>query len=308
MVEYHPISAKDLSRYINLIRKSCQVYFSVMRSTWENLERRLCGRRHWRIGGDGCIWTPRRRLNAKEVLTPQRSGNFIFTAAHGTVQIYGRGKRLRHSTFFRTLPEQGEEKWILQFRWIGFSNPTSRRLDAGWWGSQRWHLDDYRRIHLSSTRCTPSVKLYVPKEESFPFPLKYIDLTRTTCTSPDVMWEKHFQDYRNVDREKELSDARTGSTSLFLLKERPPEGFSWSRKRLTRKQKNFSSWRRMARYVNFFLRCSKKESQTKMGYRETKARQCQTVGRNIAFRNKTLKNSSSQWKPLVESWKFRCQQ
>ena len=30
-----------------------------------------------------------RRLNAKEVLTPQRSGNFFFPSADGTVKIFG---------------------------------------------------------------------------------------------------------------------------------------------------------------------------------------------------------------------------
>ena len=30
-----------------------------------------------------------RRLNAKEVSTPQRSGNFTFPAADGTVKIFG---------------------------------------------------------------------------------------------------------------------------------------------------------------------------------------------------------------------------
>ena len=36
----------------------------------------------------------------------------------------------------------------------------------------------------------PRVKLYVPREETFPIPLKYIDVTRTTHTSLDVMLEK----------------------------------------------------------------------------------------------------------------------
>ena len=31
-----------------------------------------------------------KRLNAKVVLTPQRSGNFIFPVADGTVKIFGR--------------------------------------------------------------------------------------------------------------------------------------------------------------------------------------------------------------------------
>ena len=47
-----------------------------------------------------------RRLNAKEVLTPQRSGNFIFPVADGTVKIFGRGQRLRTSTLNRERPER----------------------------------------------------------------------------------------------------------------------------------------------------------------------------------------------------------
>ena len=46
-----------------------------------------------------------RRLNAKEVLTPQRSGNFIFTVAVGTVKIFGKEQRLRTSTLTRERPE-----------------------------------------------------------------------------------------------------------------------------------------------------------------------------------------------------------
>ena len=38
-----------------------------------------------------------RRLNAMEVLTPARSGNFIFPVADGTVKIFAKGQRLRTS-------------------------------------------------------------------------------------------------------------------------------------------------------------------------------------------------------------------
>ena len=77
----------------------------------------------------------------------------------------------------------------------------------------------------------------MPKEETFPIPMKYIDATRTTCTSVDVMLEKQIEDYWNVDEEKELSDARTGFTRCVPIKERPPEGYTWSGRRLTRKRK-----------------------------------------------------------------------
>ena len=44
----------------------------------------------------------------------------------------------------------------------------------------------------------------VSREEPFPIPLKYINVTRTPYTSLDVMMEKNIDDYRNVDGEKEL--------------------------------------------------------------------------------------------------------
>ena len=77
-----------------------------------------------------------RRLNEKEVLTPQRSGNFTFPVADGTVQIFGCGEqRLRTSTLNRDRPE-------------------------------------------------------------------YIDVTRTTHTSLDVLLEKHIDDHWNKDGER----------------------------------------------------------------------------------------------------------
>ena len=48
----------------------------------------------------------------------------------------------------------------------------------------------------------PAVKLYMPEEESFPIPMKYIDVTRTTHTSLDVLLEKQIDDYWNVDGER----------------------------------------------------------------------------------------------------------
>ena len=36
----------------------------------------------------------------------------------------------------------------------------------------------------------PRVQLYVPKDETFPIPLKYIDVTRATYTNLDVLQEK----------------------------------------------------------------------------------------------------------------------
>ena len=82
----------------------------------------------------------------------------------------------------------------------------------------------------------PRVKLYSPREESFPIPLKYIDVSRTTHTNLDVKQEKRIDDYWNIDGSRVLSDLWTGFTQFTQLEEKPPEGYMWSGCRLTRKQ------------------------------------------------------------------------
>ena len=68
----------------------------------------------------------------------------------------------------------------------------------------------------------PRVKLYSPREESFPFPLRYIDVSRTTKTKLDVKQERSIDDYWNVDGSTDLSDSWTGFTQFTLLEETLP--------------------------------------------------------------------------------------
>ena len=74
----------------------------------------------------------------------------------------------------------------------------------------------------------PRVKLYSPREESFPFPLKYLDVSRTTRTNLDVKQEKRIDDYWNIDGSRDLSDPWTGLTRFIVLEEKPPDGHMWS--------------------------------------------------------------------------------
>ena len=73
----------------------------------------------------------------------------------------------------------------------------------------------------------PRVKLYVSRAASFIIPLKYIDVTRATSTSLDVMLD---------DGDRELSHTWRGFTRFTKLAEKPPDGYTWSGERLTRKQ------------------------------------------------------------------------
>ena len=80
------------------------------------------------------------------------------------------------------------------------------------------------------------VKLYSPREESFPIPLKYIDVSRTTHTNLDVLQERRIDDDWNIDGSRDLSGSWTGFTQFTLLEENIPNGYIWSSERLTRQQ------------------------------------------------------------------------
>ena len=87
----------------------------------------------------------------------------------------------------------------------------------------------------------PRVKLYMPKEELFPIPMKYIDVTRTTHTSLDVLLEKQIDDNWNVNGERNYHEnyqmhGQAGFTRFILLNERPPDGYARSGEGLTRNQ------------------------------------------------------------------------
>ena len=154
----------------------------------------------------------------------------------------------------------------------------------------------------------PRVKLYMPREESFPIPLKYIDVTRKSYTSLYVILEKTDWRLLELGWRKRIVWCMSRIHKICHTKGKTTGRMLMVRGETYKETNNLSSWWCMARYVEIYVRCSDKESKTKMGYRDTKARQCLTIERNIHHLNQTTKNSSSQWKPLVESWKFRCQQ
>ena len=111
--------------------------------------------------------------------------------------------------------------------------PHDSLPDAGEAMNDFWSMSG---IFIYLHHVEPRVKLYSPREESFPIPLKYIDVTRTTHTNLDVKQEKRIDDYWNIDRSRDLSDLWTGFTQFILLDEKASDGKSWSGGRLTRKQ------------------------------------------------------------------------
>ena len=93
----------------------------------------------------------------------------------------------------------------------------------------------------------PKVKLYSPRQESFPIPLKYIDVSRTTHTNLIVKQEKRIDDFWNIDGSRDLSDPWTGFTQFTLLEEKPPDGYMWSGWRFNEKTAYIQARSSMAR-------------------------------------------------------------
>ena len=185
-----------------------------------------------------------KRLNAKEVIFPTE-GEFIFPIADGRIKTPGGDQELRTSTLIRPRPIQGEG----HVDFLGESEgslpqPHDSLPDAGEAMNDFWSMSGsfIYRHHVE-----PRVKLYSPREESFPIPLKYIDVTRTTHTNLDVKQEKRIDDYWNIDGSRDLSDPWTGFTQFTVLDEKAPDGYTWSGREIDKKTAGIQARSSMAR-------------------------------------------------------------
>ena len=178
-----------------------------------------------------------KRLNAKEVNIPKENGNFIFPAADGRIKLPGGDQELGTTTLIREHPIRGEGHVDFLGESEGSLPPPQDSLpNAGESTDDFWCMSGN---FLCRHHVEPRVKLYSPREESFPFPLKYIDVSRTTRTNLDVMQERRIDDSWNIDGSRDLSDSWTDLTQFTLLQEKPPDGKMWSGERLTRRQLTF---------------------------------------------------------------------
>ena len=155
-------------------------------------------------------------------MTSQKGEEFIFPIAVGTAKLAGRDYEFRDPTPRREQTAGSED---LSGGLQGESEepqPTESKDDAEA-RKDLWSIQgDFIYRHHSEHR----IQLYVPKEETSPIPLKYIDVTRTTHTDLDVMQEKRVDDDWNVDTNESLSDSWTGFTKLHSIqRETSSRGF-----------------------------------------------------------------------------------
>ena len=236
LVEYHSFTAKDQSRIHQFGKKVLPGLFlgyslyaggiwkgDVLVADLEELETM-----------DASEIYSKKRLNGKEVIFPK--GEFIFFLSQdGRIIHLGGDQDLRTSTSIRQRPIQGESH--LDF--LGESEgslppPHDSFPDAGEAINDFWSMSG-NFIYRHDVE--PRVKLYTAREESFPIPLKYIDVSRTTHTNLVAKQEKRIDDYWNINGSRDLSDPWTGFTKFTLLGRKTSKRiYVGPGRRLTRKQ------------------------------------------------------------------------
>ena len=150
----------------------------------------------------------------------QKENEFIFPVPDGTAKFSGGDHEFREPTPRREQLVGSED---LSGELQGEQEepqPTETKGDA------EARKDSGRFKVTSSIVITSNLEFSSTcrKEESFPIPLKYIDMTRATYTNLDVLQEKRIDDCWNVGANRSLSDSSKGFRKFTVLNEKPRKG------------------------------------------------------------------------------------
>ena len=129
-----------------------------------------------------------RRLNAKEVLITRKDGEFEFLWQMVRQNYQGETANSKNPLWDGNTP-QGERISAENLTTLGKSFQPEETKDDAEARKDFWSIqgDFIYRHHIE-----PRVQLYVPREESFPIPLKYIDVIRSTHTDLDAAQENQL--------------------------------------------------------------------------------------------------------------------
>ena len=199
LVEYHPITAKDQSKNPSIWKESLTWIVPRIRFVREeNLEGWRTGCRSWGVGDDGRIGNLLEKDSMrKRWYIPKKKETEFFQSQMDESNPLEEIKTWEHP------PRYGSDQFKEKVTLIFLENqkgplppPHDSFPDAGEAINDFWSMSGsfIYRHHVE-----PRVKLYSPREESFPIPLKYIDVSRTTHTNLDVKQERRIDDDWNID-------------------------------------------------------------------------------------------------------------
>ena len=194
---------------------------------WRNLERRYSDCRFTRFGKVGRIrnLSLKNRCERSIDITKGRRTQIPSSRWYSKIAW----ERLR---FPRTHSKAGtnRKEWRSQWRTSRRTGGASTdRSNRSRWSPCRL-LVDPRWLHHNE----PRVQLYVPKEETFLIPLKYIDVTRSTHTDLDVMQETTYWRLLECRFKQTLFRFVERIHEIHSIERNTSQGFLWSWRRLTK--------------------------------------------------------------------------
>ena len=219
LAEHHPISAKDQSRLHQFGKKVLPGLFLgyalyAVRGMWKG-DIMVADIEVLETMDSSEIYA--KRLYTKEAIFHTQNGKFINPVADGRIKFVGGDQELRTSTLTRESPNsrRNQRDFLVGSEGSPPPLPQDSVPDAG---EARNDFSSISGNFIYRHHVEPRVKLYSPREASFPVPLKYIDVSRTTETNWDVMQESRIDDYWNIDGSRDLSASWTGFTQCTFLK------------------------------------------------------------------------------------------
>ena len=129
--------------------------------------------------------------------------------------VSGGDQDLRTSTLIRDSPDCGEEQDNLRGESDGSSSSFQ---DSSWYDGEAQNDFSISGQLIYRHHVEPWVKLYVPTENSFPIPLKYIDDIRTTDRNSDVTSENILKIIGTwMEKEKCRMHGQVSHDSLYWM-------------------------------------------------------------------------------------------
>ena len=183
LVEYHPFTAKDQSRIHQFGKKVLPgLFLGYAFYAERNLEGWRTGRRPWGVENDGRIRNLLKKTQCERGDISERKRKIYFSKRRWTNQTpWKRSGTV--NIHLGTASTKFKEKIKIDF--LGESErsvspPQDSLPDAGEAINDFWSMS---RNFIYRHHVELRVKLNSPRQESFPIPLKYINVSITTCTN-----------------------------------------------------------------------------------------------------------------------------
>ena len=156
----------------------------------------------------------KKKTHCKGSNTYQRKWKIHFSSRRWTSQSFWKRRGTENTHLDREHPIRGESRKDFLGESEGSLLPPQDSLAHA--GEAKYDFWSMSGSFIYRHHVEPRVELYSSREESFPIPPKYIDVSRTTQTNLDVMQDRRIHDYRNINGSRDLSDSWTGFTQVVI--------------------------------------------------------------------------------------------